>query len=204
FTLLHEAVEKGIPAEKVADIVDIIKRTFFELGDAEALEFQFRGRMDVTPEEYLRVVRKKAADVEAHTRISAILGGGTKDEIENLGSYGRLLGMLIILGDDITDTFDMKELRHRIKREHLPLPVLYALQNTQTKPLLSPILKKERLSKKDAEKIFEITQKAGGFKRSSELMQEMANDTYRYTKDLKLNRENLILLTRAMLPSLST
>jgi len=120
FALLHESVENGVPSEKLPVIIDIVKRMFFELGDAEALELGFRGRIDVTPEEYLRVVRKKAADVEAHTRISAILGGGSKEEIEALSKYGRLLGMLIILRDDLIDMVDFDEAVHRFKRECLP------------------------------------------------------------------------------------
>jgi len=91
FTMLYKAVEKGVPAEKIAAVSDIIKRTFFELGEAEALELQFRGRRDVMPEEYLWVVRKKSADFEAYTRIGAIVGGGSGEEIEALGEYGRLL-----------------------------------------------------------------------------------------------------------------
>jgi len=106
YTILYQAAKKVVPAEKIATIVEIIKNTFFELGDAEALELQFRRRTDVTPEEYLRVVKKKAADVEAYTRISAIVGGGSDEEIEAMGEYGRVLGMLAILRDDMIDMLD--------------------------------------------------------------------------------------------------
>jgi len=149
FTVLYEAVEKGVPAEKIAAISDIIKRTFFELGDAEALELQFRGRTDITPEDYLRVVRKKAADVEAYTRISAVLGDGSEEEIEALGEYGRLLGMLVILRDDMIDMLDLEETIHRIKKEHLSLVIVYALQKPEIKSVLSQLLKKT-LTMKDA------------------------------------------------------
>jgi len=152
FSLLHEAVEKGIATEKGEVIVEIIKNTFFELGDAEALELKFRGRIDITPEEYLRVVRKKAADVEAHTRISAILGWGSKEEIEALSEYGRLLGMLILLRDDLIDMIDLEEAVHRIEKEHLSLPILYALQNREIKSTLGPLMRKT-ITKKDAKKV---------------------------------------------------
>jgi len=203
FTLLHEAVEKGIPAEKVAVIVDIIKRTFFELGDAEALELQFRGRINITPEEYLRVVRKKAADVEAHTRISAILGGGSKEEIEVLGEYGRLLGMLILLRDDLIDMIDFEEATHRIRKEHLPLQVLYALKNPKIKSTLSSILLKKTITKKDAEKILEVIDKASGFRHVAELMQKLAKNASKPLKSFKQNKHYLKLLIEAMLPPLN-
>jgi geranylgeranyl diphosphate synthase type I len=202
-TLLHEAVEKGVPAEKLSIIVAIINRTFFELGDAEALELQFRGRLDVTPEEYLRVVRKKAADVEAHTRISAILGGGSEDEIEALSQFGRLLGMMIILRDDLVDMIDFKEVQNRIKRESLPLPILYALQDSKNESGLCSLLLKKALTKRDVRMILENTDKAGGIKQLRRLMQKLSADACSHLKDLKSNKDKLALLTNAMLVSFS-
>ena len=199
FTLLHKAVEKGIPAEKIVVIVDIVKKTFFELGDAEALELEFRGQLDVTPEEYLYVVKKKAADVEAYTRISAILGGGSKEEIEVLGKYGRLLGMLVLLRDDLIDMIDLEESVHRIKKEHLSLPILYALQKPEIRSTLIPLLLKKKTTKKDAEKILAVVDKAGGFNLMEEFMQKLAQDAANQVERIKGNKHYLELLTRSML-----
>jgi geranylgeranyl diphosphate synthase type I len=198
FTLLHEAVEKGIPAEKVAVISDIIKRTFFELGDAEALELQFRGRVDVTPEDYLCVVRKKAADVEACTRISAIVGGGSKEEIEALGEYGRLLGMLLILRDDMVDMFDPEETIHRIEKEHLSLVFLYALQNPEMKSSVSDLINKT-VTEKDVEKLLAIVDKAGGFVLMNKYMKELAEEAYYKIELAKFNKKLLALLIYGLL-----
>jgi len=195
FTLLHGAIKERIPPEKVAAIINIIKKTFFDLGDAEALELQLRGRTDITPEEYLRVVRKKAADVEAHTRISAILGDGSKEEIESMGEYGRLLGMIILLRDDWIDMVEFEEIAHRIKREHLPLPLLYALQSPKTKSKLSSILFKETITKRDARIILEATDEAGGLRHVEQLMQEIARNANSCVKDLKKNKSAFQLLT---------
>jgi geranylgeranyl diphosphate synthase type I len=201
FTLLYKAIEKGIPAEKVAVIVDIIKGIFFELGDAEALELHFRGRIDVTPEEYLRVVRKKAADIESYTHISAILGGGSKEEIEALSEYGRLLGMLLILRDDLIDMIDPKEAVHRIKKEYLPLPVLYALQNPEIRSKLSSILLKKRITKREAETILKLIDKAGELQRFEKLMKKLARSACSCIENLK-QKESLKLIATSLLEPL--
>jgi len=202
FKLLYEAVEKGIPAEKVATILDIVEKTFFELGDAEALELRFRGRVDVTPDEYLYMVRKKAADVEASTHISAILGGGSKEEIRALREYGRLLGMMMILRDDLMDMIDFDEAVHRIKRESLPLPILYALQNPEIRLTLSAILLKKTMRKRDAKTILLRVDKAGGIKHFRKEMQNLAESAYRHIKKLKYNEDPLKLLIRSVLQPL--
>ena len=198
FSVLYTAVEKGVPAEQIALISDIIKRTFFELGDAEALELQFRGRVDVAPEDYLCVVRKKAADVEAYTRISAIVGGGSNEEIEALGEYGRLLGMLVILRDDMIDMFDPEETIHRIKKEHLSLAILYSMQNPEMKSCVSVLLKKT-MTAKDVEKLSTFVDTSGGFNRMNKCMQELAENAYRKLEKAKYNKSNLALLVRGML-----
>jgi len=201
-TLLFEAVEKEAPAERLPVITNIIKKMFFELGDAEALELQFRGRIDVTPEEYLHVVRKKAADVEGHTRISAILGGGTEEEIDALGKYGRTLGMMAILRDDLTDMLDYKEAVHRIRKECLPLPMFFTLQNPQAKAKVEAILQKETIRRKDVEIILDISDKTGGLDRFQKLMKKLQGDAYSHISTIKNNNGYLELLIDSMILSL--
>ena len=198
FTVLYEAVEKGVPAKKIAAISDIIKRTFFELGDAEALALGIRGRTDVTPEDYIYIVRKKAADIEAYARISAILGDGSEEEIEALGEYGRLLGMLGILRADMIDMFDAKETIHRIKKEHLSLVILYALQNPEMKSSVLELVNKTK-TEKDVEKLSAIVDRAGGFFLMNKCMKELAEEACYTIDSKKFNNNILTLLVRVSL-----
>jgi geranylgeranyl diphosphate synthase type I len=200
-TLLHKSVKKGIPTEKIVVISDIIKKTFFELGDAEAIELQFRGRIDVLSDEYLRVVRKKAADVEAHTRISSILGNGTQKEIEALSAYGRLLGMMMILNDDLADMLDFDEFVNRIKNEHLPLQVIYALEKSRDKREINLILRKKKKTKSDVKKILNFTNKAEGPVFVAEKMKSIADEAIYHSQGIKYNKQYFKLLVETLLPS---
>jgi len=199
--LNHEVLGE-IPMKTFKAVFDVLQKTFFELGDAEALELDLRRRIDVTPEEYLHVLEKKAADVEGYIRIGALLGGGTCKEIEALGRYGRLLGMLIILRDDLIDIMDLKEAQHRFKKECLPLPILYALQNPWAKSKMSLHLRKKSITQKDAESIIENAKKAGGVKLSVELMQKWIKEADQCIKDIRHNKHSLELLIHATTSSL--
>jgi len=194
-TLLTEA-GKNIDKEKIVAISSVLKTMFFELGDAEAMELRLRKRLDVSPDEYLAIVGKKAADVEAHTRISAILGNGTQREIDSLSKYGRILGKLIILGDDDIDMANPEELLHRIRKEHLPLPLLYALQDPRAKPKIVEILEKENLSKKDAKRIFEIVYNGRAFTKVEEIMEKLIQEGLNELKNLKSCEVELKVLIR--------
>jgi geranylgeranyl pyrophosphate synthase len=198
FTALYDSVEKGVPAEKVAAITNIINKTFFELGNAEALELQFRGRTDVTPEEYLQVARKKGADLEAYTRISAILGGASEEEIDALGEYGRILGTLIILRDDMIDMLDPEETIHRIQKEHINIAILYALQNHEMNHEIRSILEKT-ITPKNAKKLAILVDKAGGFTRIDAHMNKLAKDALVAIEKAKCNKTYLALFIQGML-----
>jgi geranylgeranyl pyrophosphate synthase len=198
FNALYDAAEKGISAKKIAAITNIINKVFFELGNAEALELQFRGQTDVTPEEYLQVVRKKGADLEGYARISAILGDASDEEIDALGECGRFLGMLIILRDDMIDMLDPEEIIHRIQKEHINIAILYALQNTEMNPEIRSILKKP-ITPKDAKKLAALVDKAGGFAQINAYMNKLAKDASVIVEKAKSNKKDLKLLIRGML-----
>lgn len=198
-TVLLRGFEGNISIEKLSAILDITKRTFFELGDAEALELGLRRKIDITPEEYLHVLEKKATVVEGYAMIGAMLGGGSKKEITNLGKYGKVLGTLIMLRDDLIDMIDVEELIQRIKRESLPLPIIYALQNPATKSQIAPQLLKKTVAKKDAELILRSTKDAGGIRQCQEFMEKLAEDAYEYLKEIETDKRYLTLLIQAVI-----
>ncbi len=156
-------IDQALPPERAKAILTLTENLLLELGNAEAGELRLRRQVDITPRKYLHLTRLKAADFEAYMRIGAILGGGSHAEVDALGTYGRALGMIIILRDDLSDTLDFKdELPHRIEYEHLPLPILYALENPKHRKRIKSLLCKSKIQPEQAEELFKITYEAGG------------------------------------------
>lgn len=198
FSLLYQTC-RFISSDKMALVVTTLKNLFFELGDAEALELKFQMRRDVKPEEYLSVVEKKAADLEGLMRIGAIIGNGSKEEIEMLGRYGRMLGMLSILRDDFIDMNYFEEIVHRVAYECLPLPILYALEDPKAKPRICNILSKKKMTRNDARLLSEIVENADGFGQLKEKMKELITVGKTNLRNIKHCREALISLIDFML-----
>ena len=153
--LLHK-LERQFKIEKMDAIWNIIKSRFFEMGNAEALEASLKGNTDVSVKEYTWILKMKASTSEAHMRIGAIVGGGEQEIIYLLGNYGRTLGILIGIREDFIDVFEPEELQTRIRNECLPLPILYAFKNPQTKKIILNYLSKREISDKDSEKMVDI------------------------------------------------
>jgi len=193
FTLLCNAT-RFFSQKKFLDIVKIVNNMFFELGDAETLERKLRKNLDTTPKEYILNMEKKAADIEGLLRIGAIIGDGSTEEIDALGCYGRIFGLLSILRDDWIDMLDYQEAIHRLQFENLPLPTIYTLGDVRARLEIERIFEKEEITKQDAERLFQITDKFGGFKQTTQLMLNLARKAKEQLMKANINNNNLLLL----------
>ena len=197
FILLNKACGR-INNTKFSLITKNIKNALSELADAESLEIIFRRKRTIELDEYLYVVRKKAADIEGLMKVGAIIGGGSKKEIKALSQYGRCLGMLSILRDDLIDLTSFEEIRHRIRYECLPLPLLYALQNKVVNSIIGSVSIRK---KKDIDLILEAVEKSDGLEYCKKVMQDIAEECYAALENIKYQKQNLSLLIDVMLRS---
>lgn len=193
----HKLAEK-LGLKKFIKMTSMLKEAFFEVGDSEALELDLVGQMNVEPEHYLQIVRKKAADIELLFGIGATLGNGSQSQIETLSKYGRSLGMLWVLGDDLSDVFYLKEMARRANNGCLPLPVFYGLKNPRHAPRLRKILSKKRLTQRNAETVFRLTKNADGLEEAKSLMKSIGSQALKETKGFG-NVAKLTLLIQASL-----
>jgi len=192
-TILGEI--KELPEEKKGAIFKILKDMFFELGDAEAMELRYRKCVIPSLSDYLKLLEKKAADVEAHARLAAIFGGASITEIEKLGRYGRLLGTLIIMRDDILDLLDDQELKSRILKEHLPLPIICVCQDEGVKSKLFSLLQNGRITKRKIKLIQEFIEEKGGIVMSMKIMKKLAKEALSLLRQLRIkNKSQLRML----------
>lgn len=199
FTVLGESIAK-LAREEVQEIFGTLKKSLFELGNAHALELNLKGRVDIAPEEYLQILKMKAASVEADMRIGAIIGGGTSSEVEALTRYGRILGILATLREEFIDVFEIQELRQRMQNECLPIPILYALQNENSRRI-QKILLKEKMTNRDVNKLLDIVFETRGVKKIKRTMEIRIRDALHLVSKIR-NRKAKNLLTELVTTAL--
>jgi geranylgeranyl pyrophosphate synthase len=158
--MLHESCA-GLPKDQKQEILELVKNAFLEICGGEAREASLRGRTDISRQEYLNVIRQKVAASEATTRIGAILGGGSRKEIDQLGHFGRTYGILMTIRDEFIDVFEADELKNRFGKECLPMPVLLSLQDESRKGSVLQLLDGE-LSEDAIEKILDLVMPSKG------------------------------------------
>ncbi len=78
--------------------------TAMMMSDGEMIETRLESSEDVTFDDYLKVMEYKTATAfEAASKIGAILGGGTEDQILALAEYGKNVGIAYQIHDDLQD-----------------------------------------------------------------------------------------------------
>jgi geranylgeranyl pyrophosphate synthase len=145
------------PKERRKNILETTKNLFFDVGNAHVLEICFKQRKRVTPNDYMMITELKAASIEADLMLGALFGGGNEAEVANLAKFGRILGVLGTLRDDLVDVFDIEELRQRIAVQDLPLPLLFAMQDKKIGSRAATILSKSKITEKDITELVNLT-----------------------------------------------
>lgn len=127
WSVAHEMIRKTRNPSKIADVLEAYGSLCVEICEAELMETQCRGKVDMELDFYENVLWKETAETDACCRIGAMMGDGQQGEVEALSEFGRRIGFLSRLADEVDDCLNLKgDLPHRIKYESVPLPLLYA------------------------------------------------------------------------------
>ena len=85
-------------------IASDLANTAMMMSDGEMIETKLESSEDVTFDDYLKVIEYKTATAfEAASKIGAILGGGTEEQILALADYGKNVGIAYQIHDDLQD-----------------------------------------------------------------------------------------------------
>jgi geranylgeranyl pyrophosphate synthase len=127
--------------EKRRKLRGLMEQAFLKIGNVAVNEGAFKGKWDVKPQEYLSVLEAKGSVAEACVQIGAVIGDGASSDVDALASVGKTLGLLMTVRNEFADLQYPQELKMRVKGETLPLPVLYALEDSKVKAKVLKLLK---------------------------------------------------------------
>jgi len=81
-----------------------LSKAAIKMSEGEMMEIQMGKNPDISIRDYIQVLENKTASLfEASSKIGAILGWGTEDEIHSMAAFGHLLGIAYQIHDDLVD-----------------------------------------------------------------------------------------------------
>ncbi len=158
------------------DILKIISKTVREMSEGELLQIEKARKLDITEEVYFEVIRQKTATlISACCGIGAASVGRSQEEIDKMTLFGEDIGIAFQIKDDLFDYTDVrigKPTGIDIKEKKMTLPLIYALQNSNSKEKkwLINAIKNHNEDKKYIAKIIDFVKEKGGLEYATEKM----------------------------------
>jgi geranylgeranyl pyrophosphate synthase len=163
----------ALPERKRDEVLKLTLQAFNGISNAETIESQLKAQKSMEADDYLNMINVKAAVAEATMKIGAIIGGGSPAQVEALGSFGKIFGALLTIRDEFIDLYELDEMKNRLEKEWLPLPLLYALKNVNTANLVQSLLRGGPLTENTVESILDVvvdSKEAQALKKRMEVM----------------------------------
>lgn len=175
--LLHVANTRN------TDIVRYLAELGRTLASGEILQLSNISNKEISEDVYYQVIRQKTAALfEACCAIGALSGGASEESVEKAKMFGRNLGIIFQIRDDIFDYYDSADIGkptgNDMAEGKLTLPVIYAVNNCEYESIKRLALKvKERTVNEDEIKILvEYTKANGGIEYAEQRMEDFRRE----------------------------
>ena len=186
-------------------ILDIVSRTTERLSEGELFQMMNIGNMEMTEEDYIRIITDKTAVLmEAACRGGAILGGLDAVREEALADFGFNLGIAFQMTDDVIDyRSDVetmgKEPGKDLEEGKLTLPLITALRKADEveKKLIAKMIKEKQLTTGDLEWIRGFLEKCGGIEETLKKSRDYINKAIGRLDIFPLSEEKTALMKLA-------
>ena len=168
-------------------ILDLLAKTSSIIADGEVLQLQNSTNIDLTEEKYFEIIFGKTAVLfSACCEVGALLNNRPKDEIEALRLFGKYLGMVFQIVDDILDySSDESTLGKDIGNDFfegkVTLPIIKTYQKADfvNKKLINDMFannfKQSAKNQNDFTKICDLISKFDGINEAKNSAKNLAN-----------------------------
>lgn len=163
---------------KTAEIVSYLAELGQTLSDGELLQLSNIQREEVTEEAYYKIIARKTAILfEISAAIAAFSVGASKEEVAEARAFGKNLGMIFQIKDDIFDYSDIqveigKPTGNDLMEGKLTLPLIYALNrypDAHISKLVTKV-KQQTLDKEGRAELITFAKEHGGIEYAEQVM----------------------------------
>lgn len=164
------------------DLLQVVAKAVREMSEGELLQIEKARKLDITEEIYFEIIRQKTASLISTVCESAALSVNKNDEVENMRSFGELVGLAFQIKDDIFDYGDGDKIGKPtgldIRERKITLPLIYTLNNCskEIKKELVYIIKNKNEDQKSIKRAIQLVLETGGIEYSKLKMIELRDE----------------------------
>jgi octaprenyl-diphosphate synthase len=168
-------------------IIEYLAELGRTLAAGEILQLSNIQNQEISEDVYYKVIQQKTAALfEACAAIGAMSAGAANDDVLKAKEFGRNLGIMFQIRDDIFDYFDSKEIGkptgNDMTEGKLTLPVIYALNNTNFESMqtLAKKVKAGTINPDEIAVLVEFTKQQGGIEYAEQKMSDFSKICMQY------------------------
>ena len=172
------------------------------LSNGEILQLSNIQNSEFSEGVYYEVIKMKTAALfEACCEIGAMSANATEEDLEKAKSFGRNLGIIFQIRDDIFDYYDSTEIGkptgNDMTEGQLTLPVLYALISTEYEEMkaIARKVKSRDVSLEEISRLVAFTKANGGIEYAEQKMLELRSQCLQFIDAESVTEEIRIALT---------
>lgn len=174
----------NISFTKSDDMVKELAELGRTLSNGEILQLTNISNKEISEAVYYQVIEQKTAALfESCAVIGAKAGGATPEVVEEARRFGRNIGVIFQIRDDIFDYYDSKEIGkptgNDMAEGKLTLPVIHALTATQNAGMmaLAQRVKSGEVTADEIARLVAFTKDNGGIEYAEQRMNELHQET---------------------------
>ena len=171
-------------------IVKLLAELGRTLSNGEILQLTNFEEDGISEGAYYKVIESKTASLfECCAQMGALSAGADDEKVEAAMKFGRMIGMIFQIRDDIFDYFDSKEIGkptgNDMAEGKLTLPAIFALGSTRDEAMMTIARKvKHREANPDEIAVLvEFTKKNGGIDYAEKQMESMHQEALKFIDD---------------------
>ncbi len=158
-------------------ILKLVSNAVREMSEGELLQIAKARRLDITEDVYFEIIRQKTASLIASCcAVGASSVNASPEDIAQTRIMGEKIGMAFQVKDDLFDYGDAEIGKPRgidIKEKKMTLPLIYALQNTDTsqKNKVINIIKNQSHKPQKVREVIAFVKDSGGLEYTTKVME---------------------------------
>jgi octaprenyl-diphosphate synthase len=164
------------------DLLKSVSTAVREMSEGELLQIEKARKLDITEEVYFDIITKKTATlISACCAVGFQSVGASAEMVEKARLFGEKVGIAFQIKDDLFDYGDAeigKPLGIDIKEKKMTLPLIYALQKTDssTRKHIIQLIKKESDDSNKVREVINFVKSTGGLAYANQKMNEVAEE----------------------------
>jgi len=180
---------------RIGQILKIFTDGLLEVCEGQGLDKEFEQRRDVTLSEYLKMIEMKTGRmVSVALEIGALLGGGTRIEVNALRRFGYHIGRAFQIQDDLLDVTGDRRFGKRIggdivegKKTFLLLQA-FRKANQKDRSVLERVMSGRGVTSKEVGTVRKIYEKYGAVESARREVRKHVVEAQRALKSLRPSR----------------